>query len=332
VGPISEHTNARPHCSFQLGTTTQYGTTWLSVASSTDETGTVVQTLDYYPYGSTRISSGQNATSRQFIGQFSDQSNLSYFNARYYSSDRGQFISQDPTFLAIGDPSTLGQLTKQDQPTLSSDVKQLTGPRKMDGLSWTQASVWRGRSIQDEYLRDPQTQNSYSYARGNPIRLKDPDGLWYKEFITGQQTWPSFQLELGEAANQLAQDSPVWNYSFEHPVKTGLVVGLASGFGASSAAGGIILGAGFNATNATVGLVNAYGWQQTGQAYLNYRATGSQSARNQAAFDGVVSAAAGLGTVQQRQALNILSAALTALQAALPSIVQSAQSAPQQKH
>jgi hypothetical protein len=36
----------------------------------TDASATVTQTLDYYPYGATRISSGQNADSRQFIGQF----------------------------------------------------------------------------------------------------------------------------------------------------------------------------------------------------------------------------------------------------------------------
>jgi RHS repeat-associated protein len=66
----------------------------------TDSSGGVVQTLDYYPYGATRINSGQNAENRQFIGQFTDQSALSYLNARYYDSSRGQFLSQDPTFLA----------------------------------------------------------------------------------------------------------------------------------------------------------------------------------------------------------------------------------------
>src|SRR5262249_41439352 len=34
--------------------------------------------------------------------QFADQSNLDYLNARYYSSDRGQFISQDPVFWEVG--------------------------------------------------------------------------------------------------------------------------------------------------------------------------------------------------------------------------------------
>jgi RHS repeat-associated protein len=98
----------------------------------TDASGTVVQTLDYYPYGSTRISSGQNAESRQYIGQFNDQSTLSYLNARYYDGSRGQFLSQDPTFLAVGNPGQQQQLSQQDQ---------------------------------QKFLADPQQINSYSYAK-----------------------------------------------------------------------------------------------------------------------------------------------------------------------
>jgi RHS repeat-associated protein len=69
----------------------------------TDENGNVVQTLDFYPYGSTRISVATSTNEkRQFIGQFVDDSTLSYLQARYYDSSRGQFLSEDPTFL--GDP------------------------------------------------------------------------------------------------------------------------------------------------------------------------------------------------------------------------------------
>jgi RHS repeat-associated protein len=109
-----------------------------------------VQTLDYYPYGATRVSVGTSTDeARKFIGQFADQSTLDYLNARYYSSDRGQFISQDPTFLAIGNPSLLGQLAQQDQA---------------------------------RFLMDPQLANSYNYGRDNPISLKDPLGLAAKIF------------------------------------------------------------------------------------------------------------------------------------------------------
>jgi RHS repeat-associated protein len=150
----------------------------------TDENGNLVQTLDYYPYGDTRISVATSTNEkRKFIGQFTDDSGLDYLNARYYDPAQGRFLSEDPVFLA--------------------------DPKKQD-------------------FRNPQDLNSYSYAVDNPISKSDPSGLWYREFITGQQSWPSFQLELGDAANQLAQDSPGWNFAFNHPYTTGAAVALGS--------------------------------------------------------------------------------------------------------
>jgi RHS repeat-associated protein len=63
---------------------------------------------------------------------------------RYYSPMQGQFISQDPLFLAIGSPTQLQKLTQQAQ-------RQL--------------------------LMNPQQLNSYSYGEDNPVTLKDPLGL-----------------------------------------------------------------------------------------------------------------------------------------------------------
>jgi RHS repeat-associated protein len=65
----------------------------------TDENGNVVQTLDFYPYGSTRIAVATSTNERRkFIGQFADDSTLSYLNARYYNGAQGQFLSEDPVF------------------------------------------------------------------------------------------------------------------------------------------------------------------------------------------------------------------------------------------
>src|SRR6266436_4183436 len=66
----------------------------------TNASGTVVQTLDFYPYGGTRISVSTGGTNvgRKYIGQFADQSNLDYLNARYYDGTRGQFVTEDPMF------------------------------------------------------------------------------------------------------------------------------------------------------------------------------------------------------------------------------------------
>src|SRR5712672_682390 len=69
----------------------------------TDENDNLVQTLDYYPYGATRVSvSTSTNEKRKYIDQFSDDSGLSYLNARYYNPTQGQFLSQDPVFW--GDP------------------------------------------------------------------------------------------------------------------------------------------------------------------------------------------------------------------------------------
>jgi hypothetical protein len=49
----------------------------------TDQNQDLVQTLDYYPYGATRISNSTSTNEkRKFIGQFSNETNLSYLNAR----------------------------------------------------------------------------------------------------------------------------------------------------------------------------------------------------------------------------------------------------------
>lgn len=111
----------------------------------TDQNGGVALSKDYLPYGSTRIESGTASLARGYIGEFEEGNNLSYLNARFYQSDRGQFLRQDPVFQALGNPGRVKQLTQREQ---------------------------------YEILSDPQMLNSYSYARNNPIANKDPEGAW----------------------------------------------------------------------------------------------------------------------------------------------------------
>jgi RHS repeat-associated protein len=174
----------------------------------TDENDNVVQTLDYYPYGATRISSGTSTNERRkFIGQFTDDSALSYFNARYYNPTQGQFLTEDPVFLALGSPSA-EQLSQHNSQTI---------------------------------LSDPQKLNSYSYAADNPIKLKDPTGLTsLYDVFSGRATWNDYQVDVGTGAMILSQESPAWDYAFGHPYKAGLVVGAFSGVAADAAVSGAV--------------------------------------------------------------------------------------------
>ena len=123
----------------------------------TDENGEVLQTLDYFPYGSQRIATGSFDEQRRFIGEeYDGDTEFSYLNARYYQGARGQFMSQDPVFLAVGDSRVVREIT---QKTL--------------------------RAI----LADPQTLNSYSYAGNNPILFKDPTGKMVRRHRSKLYGW-----------------------------------------------------------------------------------------------------------------------------------------------
>jgi RHS repeat-associated protein len=110
-----------------------------------DETGNIVDDVEYYPYGETRLNQPTYPTNaqRQYIAQFKDGNSLNYLNARYYDSSRGQFESEDPVFLALGDGSAVKRVAQQSQ---------------------------------EVALANPQTLNSYSYAGDNPVTMSDPTG------------------------------------------------------------------------------------------------------------------------------------------------------------
>jgi RHS repeat-associated protein len=111
---------------------------------TTDNTGAVTQTLDYFPYGETRIETGLNDEDAQYTGYKKDSTTgLNYASARYYNPSRGAFISQDPVALALGYSGKLNSIHNVSQAG---------------------------------FLRDPQLLNSYGYARNNPLKYNDPSG------------------------------------------------------------------------------------------------------------------------------------------------------------
>ena len=106
--------------------------------------GTLLQSIDYYPFGPQRSCGGTTCDAKKkYIGQYNDTyTALDYLNARYYDGYRGQFVSQDPAFLKIG----------------SSEFEEDFNIKL------------------NHYLMNPQSLNSYSYANNNPLTWSDPDG------------------------------------------------------------------------------------------------------------------------------------------------------------
>ena len=78
-----------------------------STSVVTDSNGDKVSAIKYYPYGTTR--SGDVPTDRKFTGQRLDGTGLYYYNARYYDSVIGRFISADILVQDLASPQTLNR-------------------------------------------------------------------------------------------------------------------------------------------------------------------------------------------------------------------------------
>jgi RHS repeat-associated protein len=169
-----------------------------SIQVVTAVTDTIKEVTDPYPFGSVRfdVQNGFNSRKKYTGKEYDADTGLSYLNARYYGGSHGQFLSQDPVFRAIGNPGEIKNLTKVEQ---------------------------------DKILMDPQAVNSYSYARNNPIRYSDPEGLWFKEVITRQQSFSDFQVEIGQATQFMTDNNSTWNYAVSNPWEAGAVTGLVGG-------------------------------------------------------------------------------------------------------
>ncbi len=130
----------------------------------------------------------------------------------------------------------IGQEYDEDTQLSYLNARYYNGARgqfiSQDPVFWEIGQSKEGMSA----LSDPQSMNSYSYAGNNPIKNSDPDGRWYKEVLTGQQSWSSFSGEVGQATQYMGSG---WQTAMDHPVAAGAAVGVGSGLAAYGAAAGL---------------------------------------------------------------------------------------------
>ena len=166
--------------------------------------GNISALYDYYPYGDARIVNeiASNSNYRYTSKELDKETDLHYYEQRYYDQKIGKFNRVDPLFFKIASAQELEQEMNKKQ---------------------------------EDYLANPQAFNSYAYAGNNPILYIDPNGEWFKEFFTGQQSWSDFSVEVGQVAQALYDSSSLAKTVMDHPVASGVVIGVASGGAAAVA-------------------------------------------------------------------------------------------------
>jgi len=162
--------------SVEGATTTYHHTDHLSGSSvESDHEGYIVEILDYYPFGSTRIDEKYTdyENDKKFTGhEYDDATDLYYMGARYQDPEIGRFVSQDPVYLGTGTQGGDENGQKELRSYLS-DPQGFNSPRTIaeNGLNSVSGLNWRKNTIAGnnstfgwtEYLADPQSQNSYMY-------------------------------------------------------------------------------------------------------------------------------------------------------------------------
>ncbi len=115
-----------------------------STSLVTDDSANITEEVGYTAFGSLKNDVGTTIEKRKYTGHEYDADALdyTYAKARYLNTNWGRFLSEDPSYLAIGD------INFEDR---------------------------YGQSL-ESVLSDPQSLNSYSYVKNNPINLIDPDG------------------------------------------------------------------------------------------------------------------------------------------------------------
>jgi len=111
----------------------------LSGASvDTDSNGTIIESVDYYPYGEIRVDAKTTTyeNKHKFTGKELDESdNLYYYGARYYDPAMGRFISADPVDGDLTNPQSFNKYSY----VLNNPLKYVdpTGKSAESILQWS---------------------------------------------------------------------------------------------------------------------------------------------------------------------------------------------------
>ncbi len=124
-----------------------------SASVVTDNSGAVVGEQRYYPYGETRVPSGNMQTERLYTGQrqMASLGNIYDYGARFYSPLLGRFLSADTIVPSVGNPQALNRYTYVlNNPLLYIDP---SGCASCVGSNWDDGPQCFGKSTADTLMR-----------------------------------------------------------------------------------------------------------------------------------------------------------------------------------
>ena len=237
----------QPFAMLRSGTTSFYNADGLgSVTSLTSGSGALAQTYTYDSFGKQTASSGSLTNPFQYTArEFDTEANLYYYRARYYDTQTGRFISEDPIGWAGG--HNLYRYVK-NEPNILTDPSGLIGLANPDQdtkcLVCTVFAEGRGRSSACQYGIASVILNRLADARAKgrqPVSICDIvsapgqfngyGGTNYKNSINGtcpakdqpdlNQTWSNFTkpFDILDGATYFGNNTAVIRNYFENTLK-----------------------------------------------------------------------------------------------------------------
>jgi hypothetical protein len=135
-------------------------------------------------------------------------------NARYQDPVRGQFLSEDPSFLDLGTPNLAGDV---------QESSLVSNPNYVGLSNFMQLPQDQNAKDLTLSLSDPQSENSYAYVQNNPIKNVDPNGNLLTAAIFGVAAG-TIRYSLNGTANVSGVPTGLSN-------NEAFALGFGSGFG-----------------------------------------------------------------------------------------------------
>jgi RHS repeat-associated protein len=193
-----------------------------STSVISDSSGISSGTMRYFPFGSTRFTTGTIPTDEKFTGQRLDSTGLYYYNARYYDPGIGRFISPD----IFTQWSTGFDVVSQ---SLTVNIIPM-------GLGRLMAPFVNYPKTTPQTPVNPQTLNRYSYVLNNPLQYSDPNGwftvmfsLSYGGTVLAARGSNTYGLIMDNHGNWAILDSTSASIVFKDQYNFGLSINITGG-------------------------------------------------------------------------------------------------------